>query len=89
MFYTYVICSESTGKLYIGSTENLDDRIKRHNQNRSKATKNRGPWKLIWARPSPTRSQAAQLEYKLKRLKNPAYLLRWIELNKNDHDLIG
>jgi putative endonuclease len=89
VFYTYVIISESTGKLYIGSTGNLEERITRHNQNRSKATKSRGPWKLFWARPFPTRSQAAHLEYQLKRFKNHAYLVRWIEQNKNEHDLIG
>ncbi len=89
MFYTYVLISLSNGQLYIGSCANLDDRLKRHNQNRSKATKGRGPWRLYWARTFNTRSEAVQLERKLKRFKNHQYLLQWIEQNRKKEDLMG
>ena len=87
MFYTYVIESERSGRLYIGSTGNLEDRLKRHNENRSKATKGRGPWKLVWARPFVTRSQAARLERRLKQYKSRNYVLNWIESNIEEEDL--
>ncbi len=46
MFYTYILgCSE--GKTYIGSTNDLKDRINRHQAGYILATKNRIPIKLI------------------------------------------
>jgi predicted GIY-YIG superfamily endonuclease len=39
MFYCYVLRSQKTGRLYIGSCENLTERIRRQNAGESKATK--------------------------------------------------
>ncbi len=47
MFYTYIIQSERTGKYYVGSTQNVAERLRKHNANHSKSTKNKGPWKLV------------------------------------------
>ncbi|WP_052324559.1 GIY-YIG nuclease family protein [Haliscomenobacter hydrossis] len=58
MFHTYIIQSTSSGVLYIGQTNNLPDRILRHNTNRNKWTKNKGPWTLIFSRAFETRSEA-------------------------------
>jgi putative endonuclease len=82
MFYiTYIIQSESTNKLYIGQTNNLHDRIFRHNSNQSLSTKNKGPWKLIFSKKFNFRSEAVLLERKLKAFKNTSRVLRWIEMN--------
>jgi predicted GIY-YIG superfamily endonuclease len=37
MFYCYVLRSEKTRRRYVGSCENLPDRIRRHNAGESKA----------------------------------------------------
>jgi hypothetical protein len=39
MFYCYVLRSQKTGRRYVGSCENLVERIRRHNAGESKATK--------------------------------------------------
>ncbi|MCB0651127.1 MAG: GIY-YIG nuclease family protein [Saprospiraceae bacterium] len=82
MFHTYIIHSLQTDQLYIGQTNDLDDRIIRHNTNRNKWTKNKGPWVLIFSRPFESRSKAVQLERKLKGFKNRERILAWIEKNK-------
>ncbi len=69
MPFTYVIQSLKNGQLYIGACNNLQERILRHNQNRSKATKGKGPWKLIWARHAQNKAQA------MKRRKPTLYFL--------------
>jgi putative endonuclease len=79
MFYTYVIQSSSSSILYIGQTNNLQDRLLRHNTNRNKWTKNKGPWVLIFSKAFDSRAEAMNLETHLKGSKNPQYLLRWIE----------
>ncbi|MCZ7611485.1 MAG: GIY-YIG nuclease family protein [Ignavibacterium sp.] len=42
-YSVYIIYSESSDLHYIGHTSNLEDRLLRHNSNRNKFTKNKGP----------------------------------------------
>ena len=79
MFYTYIIQSSTTSKLYIGQTNNLEDRLRRHNESRNEYTKNRGPWELIYHHEFKTRSEAVELEKELKSFKNKNYILNWIK----------
>jgi len=67
MYYTYIIQSLKNNRYYTGSAGDIADRIKRHQQNRSKATKGKGPWKLIFSQTCPTRSDAMILELKIKK----------------------
>ena len=47
MFYVYVIRSLSHPKrYYIGYTENIDQRVKEHNEGKSLHTTKYGPWEL-------------------------------------------
>ena len=62
MFYCYVLRSNKTGRRYVGSCEDLDERVRRHNAGESKATKHGTPWILIQAEEFQTRSEAAQRE---------------------------
>ena len=70
MFYAYILISESTGKLYIGQTDNLMRRLCEHNDpthNPKKfTTKQKGPWKLIHSEEFSTRSEAMLREKWLK-----------------------
>jgi putative endonuclease len=62
MFYCYVLQSQKTGRRYVGSCENLAERIRRHNAGDSKATKHGVPWVLLYSETFPTRSEPAQRE---------------------------
>ena len=62
MFYVYVLKSETTGRRYIGSSANLEDRLRRHNAGHSKATKHGAPWKLVHRETFATRAEAARRE---------------------------
>jgi putative endonuclease len=83
MFYTYILQSQSTGKLYIGSTQNIEERIKRHNSGRSNYTRNKGPWIILFSIIFDSRSEAISLEYKLKAGKNSSKIKEWIMLQKD------
>ena len=48
MYFVYVLLSLKDKKHYIGFTNNLSDRIKRHLNGRVVCTKNRRPLKLIY-----------------------------------------
>ncbi|MGO8736560.1 MAG: GIY-YIG nuclease family protein [Terriglobia bacterium] len=58
MYHVYILRSETTGKLYKGSTEYPQRRLEQHSANIVTATKNRGPWKLVYHETHPTRSAA-------------------------------
>ncbi len=60
-------CSDNS--LYCGVTNNLDNRIEKHNQGTaSKYTRARLPVKLAAIKKDLTKSQAFKLEYRLKRM---------------------
>ena len=58
MFFTYILQSLKSGKLYIGQTNNIQKRLSKHNENEVKSTKNRGPWKIIHFEIFATRAEA-------------------------------
>ena len=74
----YIIYSGKFDKYYIGQTNNLPLRLKRHNGGRSKSTKHYRPWKLLFEKRFNSRSEAMRLERYLKSLKNKERLLQWI-----------
>ncbi|MBI2012091.1 GIY-YIG nuclease family protein [Candidatus Daviesbacteria bacterium] len=72
MSTTYIIQSLKDGSYYIGSTDDLDKRISRHNKGYSRYTKSRIPYKIIYQETFKTRSEAKKREYYLKSLKSRA-----------------
>ena len=66
MYYVYVISSVVTKELYTGYTNNLDKRIGEHNTNKSKSTKNKGKWILIYAEMYKAKEDAKKREDRLK-----------------------
>ncbi len=83
-FFVYIIRSLSTGRHYIGHSHDLNDRMKRHNENRSEFTKNKGPWELVSSYTCHSKKDAYQLELKLKRFKNYKKAIQY--LNKLSQD---
>ncbi|MES0362648.1 MAG: GIY-YIG nuclease family protein [Desulfobacteria bacterium] len=65
-FWTYIIQSELTGRLYVGQTEHLDSRLERHNSNepgsRRYTHRQKGPWRLIYSEEHTTRSDTMRRE---------------------------
>ena len=62
VFHVYVLRSATTGRRYIGSCQDLGDRLRRHNAGESNATKHGVPWELLYSESFPTRSEALRRE---------------------------
>jgi putative endonuclease len=62
MFYVYVLKSQKTGRRYVGSCEDLDDRLSRHNNSESKATRHGVPWFLLHSEKCSAGSKAVARE---------------------------
>ena len=73
-FRCYILKSQSTGRFYVGHTENLTKRIFEHNNNRTPSIKNRGPWELFYSEAFETRSEAAQRERQIKSMKSRHFI---------------
>ena len=80
-FTVYILESSSTGQLYKGQTNNFDRRLMQHLQGQVKSTKNRGPWTVYKTIHVASRSEAMQLELKLKKMKNPDRVKAFLENN--------
>lgn len=66
MFYVYILFSKRAGKLYIGYTNDLRKRSKKHIKGFVKATKNRRPLKLVYYEAYQEESDAKKRELYLK-----------------------
>ena len=62
MFHVYVLKSEKTGRRYVGSCENLETRLRRHNLGHSKATRHGAPWTLVHTEMFCNRTDATRRE---------------------------
>lgn len=62
MYYVYILQSLIDSRTYIGYTDNLERRIKQHNSRKSKSTKYRAPFKLLFNEEFDNISEAKQRE---------------------------
>jgi putative endonuclease len=82
-FKVYILWSESLQKFYVGSTNNLEDRIYRHNTGQGRFTVKGMPWKLVLDINCENRKEAVQLEGKIKKRGIRRFLLdQKIEIGK-------
>ncbi|OGG14360.1 hypothetical protein A2773_02890 [Candidatus Gottesmanbacteria bacterium RIFCSPHIGHO2_01_FULL_39_10] len=81
VFTTYILQSLKDDKFYIGSTDNFDKRLNKHNKGYSRYTKNRGPFKVVYKELFNTRSEAKKREYYLKSLKSRKAIIKLITQN--------
>jgi putative endonuclease len=75
--YLYLIQSKKDFSFYIGTTTNLQKRLKEHNNGLSLATKFKRPWVLIYAEWYRSRKDALERERRLKKHKTG-----WIKLKE-------
>jgi len=78
-YYVYIIQSELDGTYYIGSTQGLDERIQRHNEGRSKYSRAKAPWKLVYYEEHPSRSAAMKRENRIKRQKRTGFIEKLVK----------
>jgi len=65
--YCVYILQNPIGKFYIGLSEDVPHRLEEHNAGRSRWTKGRGPWIVVWQSGDLSLTEARRLENRLKR----------------------
>lgn len=69
MAYTYIL-KTAKGSYYVGSTENIKERLVMHNLGKVKSTKDKLPIELVFQEYHTTRAEAQRKEYKIKSWKS-------------------
>ena len=67
MYFLYIIESINTGRWYIGTTENLEKRLKEHNKGGTKSTRPFRPYKIVYTEQFVTKFEARRREIVIKR----------------------
>jgi putative endonuclease len=62
-FTVYVLYSASIDKYYIGHTENLNQRLFKHNNSGSSYTKRTNDWKVVYTEIFNSRAEAMKIEH--------------------------
>ena len=77
--YTYILFSDKTQKFYIGSCENMDSRLARHNTGATPSTKSGRPWTVVYFELFPSKTEALAWEKYIKSMKSKYYIQKLIE----------
>jgi len=73
----YILYSPGLDQFYIEHTHDLQDRLFRHNNSGSKATKKANDWKLVYTESFQTKADATKREYEIKQKKSRKYI-EWL-----------
>ncbi|MBI3670490.1 MAG: GIY-YIG nuclease family protein [Acidobacteria bacterium] len=78
MASVYILQSHSSGRYYVGSTNDLSRRLSEHDRAHSQATRGRGPWRLVHQESFPTLSEARWREHEIKGWKSSKLITKLI-----------
>ena len=78
MFYTYILQSLKSERYYIGHTQDLESRLERHQSGKVTATKNKGPWKVVYTEKFESKVEANRKELEIKSKKSRIYIQKLI-----------
>ncbi|MBW1803054.1 MAG: GIY-YIG nuclease family protein [Deltaproteobacteria bacterium] len=81
-YFVYILKSLKKGTYYTGSTQDLSERIERHNHGRSKYTKTKRPWELVYSEKFPDRSHAINREKQIKARKSKKFIENLVERSR-------
>ncbi len=89
-FYVYVLKSLRDGRWYIGSTQDLKQRLKMHNSGAVKSTRVRRPFQLVFYEAYPDRRDARRREGYFKTSKGKSTLkVMLAQFLKSSFDRLG
>ena len=77
-WFIYVLKSIESQRLYIGISQDVSRRLKRHNMGLVRSTKRQRPFYLLGSKPLESFKEARAAELQLKSFKDPARVCAWI-----------
>jgi len=78
MFCTYILYSESADKYYVGSTNDINSRLKKHNNKNKGYTNRSSDWKIVYKKDFVNRTDAIMFEKEIKSWKSRTMIQKLI-----------
>ena len=78
MYHTYILHSPLLDKFYVGHTNDLEERILRHNRGGDKYTSKGQPWILVYKEEYHTKELAYKREREIKNWKRKKMIQKLI-----------
>ena len=70
MTYFYILFSKQLDKFYIGHTNNVEERLRKHNTNHKGFTGKANDWEIVYLEEFDTKSEAYAREREVKNWKS-------------------
>ena len=71
--YIYIL-KDDNGKYYVGSTDNVQRRMKQHNAGHTQTTRNMKDLELVFSQEYASLTEVRMIERKIKKLKRKDYI---------------
>ena len=81
-YYFYILYSQKLDKYYIGSTKNVNERLRKHNSNHKGFTGKIGDWEIVYSETYDSRTLAYARERQVKKWKSRVAIQKLIENSK-------
>ena len=81
-YFVYILQSDVDHSYYIGYSSNPDNRLKDHNMGRSRYTRKKIPWRIVYIEQYDNKSDAIKRERFLKNQRNTEFYSTLINNNK-------
>lgn len=77
-YYVYILQSQKTGNYYVGSTQDVGRRFRKHQNGLSMATRGKGPWFLVHVEEFEIKTSALKREFEIKSKKSRDFIRKII-----------
>jgi putative endonuclease len=84
-FYLYILFSKSLNRFYIGHTNDLTGRLRRHNSAHKGFTDKATDWKIVYSEVFTSKSLAYRREIQIKNWKNRERIEQLIRSASSEH----
>ena len=79
MYFVYILYSTAKDKYYVGCTNQLEERVRKHNSNHKGFTGGVGDWKVVHKESYELKSKGLGREKEIKNKKSRKYIEKLVQ----------
>ena len=79
MAWVYILYSTRLDRYYVGSTPNIEQRVREHNRGMTPSTSTGHPWSCVFTHQTENLIEARRVEYRIKKWKSRSLIERVVQ----------